>query len=384
MALDVLSALDTARTQYFHFKAIIIAGMVLFTDAYDLFCIPNIMKLIHLIYYEKTDFSHVLVSAMVVIPRGNRHWSPCFWLTWRLCWKNDCVWLCVGVDGLPFNWMWFLILLHHKLCDHQPFYLQGFGILASSIITMAFCAIFNGLSDATKYLTPEEADHVWRLILILGAIPTGLTYYWRVMMPETTRYAAPVEQNIPKATFQNSKGLPNTQSYPPCSMQFLQHHGIDLFACVISCFLVDVVYYSSNLFQSHIYSRHLLDPDEINAHQEAYEVAKLQAIIAICSTIPGYWATVLFTDHVVYGLAFFFSNFGPNTTTFIVPAELFPARFLATCHGISGAVGKKGFKREGNDSIVVESGIGVYFRHVADFFFYTETMGRSLEENEKE
>ena len=38
--LKVLSALDSARTQFYNFKAIIIAGMGLFTDAYDLFCIP--------------------------------------------------------------------------------------------------------------------------------------------------------------------------------------------------------------------------------------------------------------------------------------------------------------------------------------------------------
>jgi len=36
--------------------------------------------------------------------------------------------------------------------------------------------------------TPEDADIVWRLILILGAVPAGLTYYWRMMMPETARY----------------------------------------------------------------------------------------------------------------------------------------------------------------------------------------------------
>lgn len=39
MELEVLEALDTARTQYYHVKAIIIAGMGFFTDAYDLFCI---------------------------------------------------------------------------------------------------------------------------------------------------------------------------------------------------------------------------------------------------------------------------------------------------------------------------------------------------------
>jgi len=33
---------------------------------------------------------------------------------------------------------------------------------------------------------------------------------------------------------------------------------------------------------------------------------------------------------------------GPNSTTFIMPAELFPARLRSTCHGISAAAGKAG------------------------------------------
>ena len=131
--------------------------------------------------------------------------------------------------------------------------------------------------------------------------------------------------------------------------------------------------------QSHVYIRHL-PKEKLNAYQDAFEVTKLQAIIAACSTIPGYWFTVYFIDRVgrvkiqmmgfffmalvylalvipyymywdkhpnngflvLYGLTFFFANFGPNTTTFIVPAELFPARFRSTCHGISGAIGKVG------------------------------------------
>ncbi|TVU11411.1 hypothetical protein EJB05_44996, partial [Eragrostis curvula] len=45
-AIRVLTALDQARTQYYHFKAIVIAGMGLFTDSYDLFCITPVMKLV--------------------------------------------------------------------------------------------------------------------------------------------------------------------------------------------------------------------------------------------------------------------------------------------------------------------------------------------------
>eukprot|EP01135_Chromosphaera_perkinsii_P010328 Nk52_evm1s2117 gene=Nk52_evmTU1s2117 len=29
---------------------------------------------------------------------------------------------------------------------------------------------------------------------------------------------------------------------------------------------------------------------------------------------------------VLYGLTYFFSNFGPNTTTFMIPAEVFPTK----------------------------------------------------------
>ncbi|MCL7026049.1 hypothetical protein MKW94_029131 [Papaver nudicaule] len=44
----------------------------------------------------------------------------------------------------------------------------------------------------------------------------------------------------------------------------------------------------------------------------------------------------------MYTLTFFFANFGPNSTTFVVPAEIFPARLRSTCHGISAAAGKAG------------------------------------------
>jgi len=41
-------------------------------------------------------------------------------------------------------------------------------------------------------------------------------------------------------------------------------------------------------------------------------------------------------------LAQFFIQFGPNTTTFIVPGECFPTRYRSTSHGISAAAGKVG------------------------------------------
>jgi PHS family inorganic phosphate transporter-like MFS transporter len=45
---------------------------------------------------------------------------------------------------------------------------------------------------------------------------------------------------------------------------------------------------------------------------------------------------------LLYGLSYFFAEFGPNTTTFVYPAEIFPVRVRATCHGIAAAAGKIG------------------------------------------
>lgn len=48
------------------------------------------------------------------------------------------------------------------------------------------------------------------------------------------------------------------------------------------------------------------------------------------------WLVILFC------LANFFCGFGPNTTAFIFPGEVFPTRYRSTGHGISAASGKIG------------------------------------------
>jgi len=45
---------------------------------------------------------------------------------------------------------------------------------------------------------------------------------------------------------------------------------------------------------------------------------------------------------MLYALTFFFIDFGPNTTTFVIPSEVFPVSARTTGHGISAAAGKFG------------------------------------------
>jgi MFS family permease len=44
----------------------------------------------------------------------------------------------------------------------------------------------------------------------------------------------------------------------------------------------------------------------------------------------------------IFGLSYLFVEFGPNTTTFVLPSEIFPVSARTTGHGISAGVGKLG------------------------------------------
>uniref|UniRef100_A0A7N2MRJ4 Major facilitator superfamily (MFS) profile domain-containing protein n=1 Tax=Quercus lobata TaxID=97700 RepID=A0A7N2MRJ4_QUELO len=184
--LKVLSALDSARTQFYHFKAIIIAGMGLFTDAYDLFCIPPIMQLIGRVYFENEPESReyqiqptVLSTLLGIALLGTVIGQLVFGSFWGL-----------GlVDPLSATIMSeFANKRTRGAFIAAVFSMQGFGILAASTVTMVECDIFDHVShNVSKDLTPMAVDFAWRLILMLGAVPAGLTCYWRMTMPETIR-----------------------------------------------------------------------------------------------------------------------------------------------------------------------------------------------------
>ncbi|KAJ6952245.1 hypothetical protein NC653_041403 [Populus alba x Populus x berolinensis] len=135
----------------------------------------------------------------------------------------------------------------------------------------------------------------------------------------------------------------------------------------------------------------------MNALEEMYHLSKAMSLIALVAIVPGYWFNLLCSSligsEVLYGLTFFFANFGPNSTTFIVPAELFPARFRSTCHGISAASEKAGaiigafvvqyYTQDGDSNGIKKAIIGLSVVNLIGFFFtflVPETKGKSLEE----
>lgn len=444
-AKSVLKALDVAKTQTYHFKAILIAGMGFFTDAYDLFSIGYLVKLLGRIYYTADDAKKpgvlpIRVNAAVIgtALSGTLVGQLFFgWLGDRFGRKKVygitlalMVIASIGQglsihhspNGVIATLCIFRFILGFGIGGDYPlsatimseysntrtrgsfvaavFAMQGFGILAAAIVILTIVSIFDSrfprppFKEVQKASTPPEADWVWRIVLMMGAIPAALTFYSRYQMPETARFTALIQKNERQAALDMEKVLHTTfdhgdqlevrpeaakaaaGEYSLFSPEFARRHGKELLGTCLTWFLFDIAFYSQNLFQPNVLSSvHLIPaPTEMSALEETYRNARAQAIIAVMSTVPGYWFTVIFIDRVgrkkiqlmgfafmsvflyilpftmkqkyafiiLYALTFFFCNFGPNATTFIVPAELFPARLRSTCHGISSAVGKAG------------------------------------------
>ncbi|KAK8576549.1 hypothetical protein V6N13_032470 [Hibiscus sabdariffa] len=265
-------------------------------------------------------------------------------------------------------------------------------------------------------------------------------------MPETGRYTAIIEGNAKQAATDMSRVLDmefevetdkvsqfkEANNYPLLSQEFYDRHGRHLIGTMTTWFLLDIAFYSQNLTQKDIFPVIGLTRKAslINAIEEVYETSRVMFIVALIGTFPGYWFTVLFIEKlgcftiqlvgffmmsifililstryqyfrdeykllffVLYGLNFFFANFGPNSTTFVLPAELFPTRLRSTCHVLSAAVGKAGamiwafviqlYTLDGKDDHIKTALTILAFTNMLGFgstILVPETKGRSLEE----
>lgn len=224
--------------------------------------------------------------------------------------------------------------------------MQGFGSLTAACLALLL------------YTTLFESDDdlVWRLSLGLGAVPAMILLVPRICMtykPLTYGKVTATEwlQNMKKCVL---------------NLKFLGTAG--------SWFLFDVTFYANSLFSTAVLSIFHLSIDH-----DPIEILKMNVYIALMA-LPGYWVGVYLVGKAwcglyrlqclgfiglttlylcmaiwiedlksvpgvflaLYGLSFFFSNAGPNVTTFILPTIVFEEDTRATCHGLSAAAGKIG------------------------------------------
>ncbi|EIW57720.1 inorganic phosphate transporter [Trametes versicolor FP-101664 SS1] len=249
-------------------------------------------------------------------------------------------------------------------------------------------------------------DQIWRLIIGLGCIPGAIALYFRLTIPETPRFTIDIERNIRQAGRDLSVLLVESETYTvdPDAVgkrviarqatrddfrsYFSRWENLKiLIGTAYSWFALDIAFYGLGLNSSIILSaigfgspKKGLAPGAA-VYQNLHNASLGNIILSMAGLVPGYWATFIFIDRwgrkpiqfmgfavltvlflimgfayermnatsggraafvVLYCIANFFENFGPNTTTFIIPGEVFPTRYRATAHGISAASGKFG------------------------------------------
>ncbi|ERM94884.1 hypothetical protein AMTR_s00009p00127150 [Amborella trichopoda] len=207
--------------------------MGFFTEAYVLFSISSVTKLLGRIYYYD-EGSPILGSLPLNVTAAVNGVTFCGNLVEQLFfgWLGDKM----GPNHVyGMTLMLMVILLGLSIGGDYPlsatimaeyankktrgsfiaevFAMQGFGILGGGMVAIVVSATFRAVFPAPAFAVAGQAstvalaDYVWRIILMFGPLPTALTYYWRMRMPETARYTALVTKDANQAAADMSKSL---------------------------------------------------------------------------------------------------------------------------------------------------------------------------------
>ena len=265
----------------------------------------------------------------------------------------------------------------------------------------------------------KACDQMWRILVGFGAVPGMLALYYRLTIPESPRYQLDVNTDLQQPLTSNSskvhaidihydgkdassssdhdleKGYDVATIQPKASFKdFCRHfgqwkYGKILFGTAGSWFMVDIAFYGLSL-NSAVILQAIGYAGSSNIYLKLWDSCVGNLILVCAGSLPGYWVSVLCIDTLgrkpiqllgfimltiwfcVIGFAYhkipsngllglyiiceFFSNFGPNVTTFIVPGECFPTRYRSTAHGISAACGKVG-------AIIAQTALGTLINH---------------------
>jgi len=332
---------------------------------------------------------------------------------------------------------------------------QGWGNFTAALVAFIITAGYRKKILAEPSVTElDSVDYMWRLLIGLGCVPGAVALYFRLTIPETPRFTMDIERNIERATNDIKNTLTDQRvahdddnivriEAPKASWaDFKDHFGQwknfkILFGCAYSWFALDIAFYGLGLNSSIILDAIGFGNATSKGVQAVYDNLKNicigNLILSAAGLIPGYWVSFLFIDSwgrkpiqlmgfivltilfiilgfgydkltatiaakkafvFLYCLANFFQNFGPNTTTFVIPGEIFPTRYRSTAHGISAASGKLGaiVAQVGFSQLRDIGGTNKFVKHILEIFAFfmltgifstlllPETKGQSLEE----
>ena len=392
-----MTALDEASLSRFHLRAVLVSGMGFFTDAYDLFVIGIASTLItkdwnlssgQVSLLNSTMLFAAFLGAMVLgrfADLGGR--KRVYWLVAAIM-----ILAAVGSALSPSYWVLigFRFLLGFGVGGDYPVSAvlmseyanrKDRGKLVGMVFGTQALGLIVGPLVALTLLGAGVSDNVaWRVLLGLGAVPAAAVIYLRRKMPESPRYQVQVQGKADQASAELSAFTggqvtgdgPGGPRYAMGLRAFLtsRHWLIMLAGTAGTWFLLDYAYYGNTISTPQILS--LISPTASTMTKIA-----LQLAIFVVAAVPGYLLAIARLDKIghrrlqllgfammglcflviaavpgmtttvapfllVYGVSYFFTEFGPNMTTFVMPSELYPVSMRATGHGISAGVGKLG------------------------------------------
>ncbi|ABN65324.1 inorganic phosphate transporter, transmembrane protein [Scheffersomyces stipitis CBS 6054] len=282
---------------------------------------------------------------------------------------------------------------------------QGLGQLFAGIVAMITIAAYKSdLEYATSaalcdHRCIKACDQMWRILIGFGCVPGCIALYYRLTIAESPRYSLDVNEHddlekVADAEAQIDEHAAEIAAPKASFRDFIAHfsqwkYGKILLGTAGSWFMLDVAYYGLSL-NTAIILQTIGYASSANVYQKLYDSAAGNLILICAGALPGYWLSVATIDTVgrkpiqvggfllltiilciigfayhklseggllaLYILAQLFQNFGPNTTTFIIPGEIFPTRYRSTAHGISAASGKVG-------AIIAQTCLGTLINH---------------------
>ena len=390
-------ALDEAPLSLFHLKAAFTAAMGFFTDAYDLFIIGVALVLIkeqwHLSAVQTSFLGGATLLATLV-------GALVFGRVADLVGRTRVYGLVAGLmafgafaTALAPSYIWlvaFRFVLGIGIGGDYPVSAvmaseyanrQRRGLLVSLVFSSQAAGLIIGPVVALALLASGVNHEVaWRLMLGLGALPALSVLYLRIKPPESPRYAAQVQgresearASMEKYTQGVVRAVAGAGGSGRTSLRtFLTDRKslLLILGTAGSWFLLDYVYYGNTisapvilrgvapgasllqstawtlmlfaLFAVPGYACAVLNVDRVG-HRRLQWIGFLAMAVcfALIGFIPGL-THVIVPFLLIYGISYFFTEFGPNVTTFLIPTEVFGVGERTTGHGIAAGVGKLG------------------------------------------
>ncbi|KAA8907634.1 hypothetical protein TRICI_004925 [Trichomonascus ciferrii] len=253
--------------------------------------------------------------------------------------------------------------LHRGRKVTQAFLMQGWGQFVNQVVLILLLLIFHHGSGNPPY-SKVATQWTYRVAFALPAIGTLWLVYYRT-------YKMPVNKQL-----QEAKKKSKVTGYDVTSLKLtFKYFGGRLLATTIGWYTNDVFFYGNKLFQGQFIQT-------LNPGNDSVMVGWLYNLLNVGVSLCGYYLASLTIDNKLYGrkkmqivgflmcfvlfvipafkfeyytskehvnefqamyyLSSFFNQFGPNSVTFLVAAEVYPTPVRATAHGLSAACGQLG------------------------------------------